>query len=405
MTVGGTSSITPFDSSNMIISLLSSASSSSDELLSTLNSPPLISCIGLVAISLLPTLQSFYITKDAIHLSTIKVLNILFYILNLVSTSQKGRLDGIQQQQLVNNTTNLIQDNNDDKSSKIINQLTIDRNRSLFNPSGWAFIIWAPIFIGELIFTLSSSIMITNNNNDNGINNVKSQAMTMTNSITSIFRQTSAGFIIGQLFQSLWSASFRPKYFVNKKKPLVIFISASMLAGIAISLSYAHSSYALIHNIYNIKQYCLYFLPISLHYGWTTAATLVNINGNIATLYSTNKKMIAWTGHISAAIATAIGVIITLTKRSPIYGGVISWALMACSTGMNNRIKEINIDNNNKDNIKKKTWYKDESIMAFKDLQNEPGYYGAIKQKWLCRVGSIISGCTSLVIAFMIHRS
>ena len=83
--------------------------------------------------------------------------------------------------------------------------------------------------------------------------------------------------MMGQIFQTLWTASFRPKY-----KGRLIYISGAMLTGIAYSLSRAHAGFVFDGSLYDMKEYLLYFLPMTLHFGWTTAAALVNWNGSIA---------------------------------------------------------------------------------------------------------------------------
>lgn len=153
--------------------------------------------------------------------------------------------------------------------------------------------------------------------------------------------QMTGPFVVANLFQTLWTASFRPKY-----KGPYRWVSAGMLGGVAYALSKAHTALLGLGG----GPYLLLGLPISLHFGWTTAATLVNINGSLAANLSQeqdndndnkNKKssVLAWVGHGSVWLATSLGVWITVQRRAPVYGGVIAWALTAVADGMRERIE------------------------------------------------------------------
>jgi hypothetical protein len=57
-----------------------------------------------------------------------------------------------------------------------------------------------------------------------------------------------------------------------------------------------------------------WFLPMTVHFGWTTAATLVNLNGSFAMQESTSDRTIVAVGHASALTAAALGVGVTLAQ-------------------------------------------------------------------------------------------
>merc|ERR1711934_396531 len=104
---------------------------------------------------------------------------------------------------------------------------------------------------------------------------------------------------MAQLFQTLWTTSFRPKY-----KGSQMYISTAMLSGTAYSLSKAHDAISSFPKIISIPEYCIYFLPLTLHFGWTTAASLVNLNGSFAMQDSPSAKHVAWLGHLSVIFAS-----------------------------------------------------------------------------------------------------
>jgi len=183
---------------------------------------------------------------------------------------------------------------------------------------------------------------------------------------------------MGQIFQTLWTASFRPKY-----KGRLIYISGAMLTGIAYSMSRAHAGFVFDGSLYAKKEYLLFFLPMTLHFGWTTAAALVNWNGSIAMGENVSPKLVAWTGHFSIALATGLGVFVSLTRQAPVFGGVIAWALTACATGMYQRLEET----------------KDERD------QKRAGIYGARVQQWLCGIGAVVSGAASVMAAISLQKA
>lgn len=183
--------------------------------------------------------------------------------------------------------------------------------------------------------------------------------------------------MIGQLFQTLWAASFRPKYDGN-----LVYISAAMLSGIAWSLSRANAGFAFAGDSLSLGQYLLYFLPMSLHFGWTLAAALVNINGNIAAPANVSPAVVAGAGHISAIAAAGLGILVTFLRQAPVVGATIAWALTACYTGMEKRLGQAS-------NVKDRA---------------QVGIFGARVQKWLCGIGAVLSACTSVAVALSYRK-
>lgn len=289
----------------------------------------------------LPPLETA-IRDGAISFLALKTANALLYAVNLYAAQQPGRLDGRKEKELQQGS----------KGKKDLFQTY--RDRTLVMPSGWAFIIWPFIFLGELVFCASSFL-------------VKE-----TSPVADVIKKVSSGFMVGQIFQTLWAASFRPKY-----EGKLMYVSAAMLSGIAWSMSRAHAAFALAGNSYGWGQYLLYFAPMSLHFGWTTAASLVNLNGNIASPENVSPAVVAGAGHVSVLVATGLGVSVTLLRQAPVFGAVISWALTACYTGLESRCEKAK-------DVKDRT---------------QVGLYGARVQKWLCAAGAIVSAGVSIAVA------
>ena len=229
--------------------------------------------------------------------------------------------------------------------------------------------------------------------------------------------------MMSQLFQILWCASFRPKYnrslsssssssaTVGGGGGLYKYLSVFNLTGIAVSLSFCHDAFttnskSAASSSYSNMNYWCYFLPLTLHFGWTTAASLVNLNGmyamrsrttssssdndnndNSSVTEEAKAKSVAVLGNISVLIATTIGITVTTIRNAPVYGGVICWALTAVSFGLKKRLSLL-LDNNNNDIAKIKN-------------KNKVGMYGAKTQHTLCQIGAIACAMTSaFVVAF-----
>lgn len=328
--------------------------------LSALNSPPLVATTGLGLTYVLPQIEN---TIASCPWSTIRILNLLAYTINFVSVSRPGRMDG--------------QSVADDGA------LSPRNGRTLVAPAGWAFAIWGPIFLGEAI-GIASQFCIWESNAAN-------------QPLIQLFKKTSGSFIIAQLFQSLWCAAFRPKY--NGIKTLV---SVGMLSMTAYSLSRVHeifTSSAMLSS-YNNLQYGLFFFPMALHFGWTTAASLVNLNGAIAMNKDTNEKIIAIVGHLSVIGATALGIYLACERNAPVYSGVIAWALSAVADSMKKRInagKSIEGDKNNKKLGRKN----------LKEAASIGNLNGASIQYILAKSGALMNAATSSIIAgtFLLNRS
>ena len=185
-----------------------------------------------------------------------------------------------------------------------------------------------------------------------------------------LLRKTAGPFTFAHIFQSLWCAAFRKKYSGN-----LMYISFGMLSATAFSLSKAHAAYSSESSTYSFATYAKLFLPISMHCGWTVAASLVNLNGAFSMKEPSSPKAIALLGHVSVVAAAVVGVVITTTRKAPVFGGVVSWALLAVADGMKQRLakakKEDNMDASN--------------------------LVGAATQRMLCLLGAAASGAAVIV--------
>mmetsp|Transcript_2762 Transcript_2762/g.4170 ORF Transcript_2762/g.4170 Transcript_2762/m.4170 type:complete len:335 (-) Transcript_2762:122-1126(-) len=320
--------------------------------LSALNYPPLVLVSGMGLGAALPAIEKLV---SASPWEVIRIANLLSYALNYISVSRPGRLDG---------------------QASEGGELAPISGRTLVAPAGWAFAIWAPIFLGELISVTAPFLMKQQGNEK----------------IIGLLKQTSGPFIVAQAMQSLWCAAFRPKY-----EGAARFVSAGLLSATAYSLSRAHAIFTAPanRNTYSSLQYVIYFLPMALHFGWTTAASLVNLNGSISMMENTSSKMVALVGHASVVAASGLGVFLTMTRNAPVFGGVIAWALTACAESMKKRLASA------EDEAEKKPFLnaKNRKAKGSPDVKKEiVGIEGAATQLFLTRAGAVVN---ALTVAFV----
>ncbi|OEU08606.1 hypothetical protein FRACYDRAFT_196133 [Fragilariopsis cylindrus CCMP1102] len=351
--------------------------------LEALNSPPLIGILTAGCYCALPFVVNNPLFSR-LPWSTIKGMNILAYGISIYSVTRPGRYDSQQSTSSPSSSKQASElknkKKNDDVDVDVVddigNEFQDGNNRSLLNPAGYAFSIWGIIFIGELIMVSTPYIIIS----------------PPPTSTQLIIREITGPYMMSQLFQILWCASFRPKY--NRLSSAVggsglyKYLSVFNLTGIAVSLSFCHDAFTTnnksdVSSSYSNMNYWCYFLPLTLHFGWTTAASLVNLNGMYAMRSPTSTKSVAVLGNFSVIIATTIGITVTYIRNAPVYGGVISWALTAVSFGLKKRLSLL-LDNKYDKNDK-----------------NKVGMYGAKTQQTLCQIGAIACAMTSaFVVAF-----
>lgn len=400
-----------------------SISTATGRILSNLNQPVLTAGGGLAAAVAIPFLE-----RTVVPWSILKWIHLATFAFNYWAARQPGRIDGIRSsnnsstQPQPTDSSNKDDDADDDESSILLQQaLSLRRGGTLLTPAGWAFAIWAPIFVGELASTIRALVL------------VDAAASEASPIVVDILQRASAGFIVAQIFQTLWAASFRPKYIPRTRSSLAetttkskfkrrfrqwtTYISCFHLTGIAVALSRAHAAYSpdrwsrKYNNSRpttsspsngNISQtdYILHLLPMTLHFGWTTAAALVNWNGSLAMDATSSAQQVATAGIASTVLATVVGIAVTVTRQAPVYGAVLAWALAACASAMEQRIQE---RERQVRQVKKKLWRNNDTATAAK-IRQRKGFYGAEVQQLMCRAGAAVTGAVACGVALLLQQ-
>eukprot|EP00980_Cylindrotheca_fusiformis_P010009 scaffold2214_cov139-Cylindrotheca_fusiformis.AAC.6 len=266
------------------------------QIFSALNKPPLVTAAGAalaVGVPMIPV--------GTLSLGALQAANVVAYCINVAAVSVPGRIDGSQDDKMrhgnmnPDSTTPLVEGSSGSSDDALSN-----RERTILRPAGWAFAIWGVIYLGEAVFCGAQFIDGTG--------------------LPAALPSTTAPFVAANLFQSLWCAAFRPSYNEGWRK----YVSVAMLGATAVSLSAIPSSLSV-----------YYFTPMVMHFGWATAATLVNLNGSIAMSSSVSESTIVGVGLASSVAATILGMAVTLNQLStPVYGLTVAWALAAVANGV-----------------------------------------------------------------------
>merc|ERR1711862_734516 len=131
------------------------------------------------------------------------------------------------------------------------------------------------------------------------------------------------------------------------------YISAFMLGGTAYSLSQVMGAVRILTSetaaVSISRTLAIYYIPMTIHFGWTTAATLVNINGSLAMTDTVSDSKVIAVGYASVVAGAALGVRITIVYASPVYGFTLAWALAACGNGMKDRADDTTVMKNARD--------------------------------------------------------
>ena len=211
------------------------------------------------------------------------ILWVIAFLINVICVSLPGRFDGEQ------------------KDGKV----TISWE-TVFAPSGYAFAIWGVIYLGELLLSIYTGFY---------------------GKPVQLMNKAMMWWIMGNLFQSLWCACFRPAF------RAVLWMPATLLglgAGSYLMLAKEiTNSIFLESNSFQTKALLYLFrVPISLHTGWLTAATLLNFNSYAATSNFSMGSQIAL-AIASAYIATAGGAAAAIWLKDPVLALTVAWALAA----------------------------------------------------------------------------
>ena len=179
-------------------------------------------------------------------------------------------------------------------------------SRGLFSPAGWAFAIWGVIFLGETVFTAAQALPDLDPNT------------------ATTYAAVSPWWAAACGLQALWCVAFRPW----TRPPRRFWLSGALLAAESVALAGAHARLRAAIYAVPLSAYFCCHLPLSLHFGWITAATVLSLNSFVAVAGASPRTKIT-TARASAWVSLAAGATVTVTSGDPVYALTLAWALAA----------------------------------------------------------------------------
>lgn len=274
-------------------------------LMSTLNTPFSLLVSAGIAVGIA------YHSSD-LPLRTLKVVNLLSFAINLVSVSWPGRLDGeLAKAMQDEKATGLLVENT-------VTPINILGGRTLIAPAAWAFAIWGPIYILEAASMVYVALLPKDS------------------PLVPILQRTTPFWFLACASQALWCCSFRRKFVIGS---LMAQMCAPFFLGMtSLSLSKVQAIASASCGQLTSRDYAAAFCGMTLHFAWTAAATLVNLNGALA-YAEVSLSMQKWAGVSSVAAAVALAGIVACGGGGGTVAFVLAWALKACAAGMAQRLQ------------------------------------------------------------------
>ena len=242
-----------------------------------------------------------------------KILGAAAMALNLWAVGIPGRLDGEAAEQLQ-------KEKKDGGAAPTPAALT---GRSMFTPSGYAFAIWGPIFAGETLFHFGLQFLPG-----------------MAEDTKGALAKASPWWALACASQAIWCGTFRPRF--RRAGPQYLLISAACLGVGAASLGRWHGivrEFAICNPGFR-PLLMAGVLPMTMHFGWLLAASLVNLNGSLAYAPSVVKDAgMSAVAVVSAVAGAAVASWASITRRAPTVGAVGAWALVAVANDMKRRLQ------------------------------------------------------------------
>lgn len=172
-----------------------------------------------------------------------------------------------------------------------------DTYPSLFTPAGFTFSIWGAIYCFLIAYVI---YQLLPRNRDR-----------------KLFDRINRHFVVNCAANILWIFAWHYGWITAS----LIFMAVILGSLIAI---YRH---ILPKKIQGIRDWIFARTPFSLYLGWITVATLANISveQNVIGMEDWIMSKTVWV-FVELALAGAVGTVMIIRYRDPIFGGVVAWA-------------------------------------------------------------------------------
>ncbi len=167
-------------------------------------------------------------------------------------------------------------------------------------PADYAFVIWAPIYLGLLAFAVYQALPAQRHNPR--------------------IAKTRLWLIVSALLNTAWITAFDNLFFA---------LSLVIIVGMLITALVMHRTLEIGRTqVYGLERWLR--IPFSLYAGWLTVATIVNAAGVLVVRDWGGLPYFypVW-GVATLLVAAFIGLYTRFYWRDPVYGGVFVWALLA----------------------------------------------------------------------------
>jgi hypothetical protein len=296
---------------------------------------------GLVVGFVKLTASGWLVSNPAFGLRGWQILTVGAFAVNVVSVSVPGRVDGEMAEtakkagmaakraaKMATKQENTTDTNTTHETTPEAGIPRAHWSRGLFSPAGWAFAIWGPIFVGESAFASMAAV----------------PGVAVSNPVASaMLAHAAPWFACACLLQSLWCVSFRPW----AKRPRHFWLPAFLLSAEAVALRGAHNALlfaAASSPPLSIGTYLCCHLPVAMHFGWITCASLVSLNSWVAVArWAPGAKLTL--AFASTLFATTAAAFVSVTTGDPVVSFVVAWALAAVAVdgGKNDKSEEFSV--------------------------------------------------------------
>lgn len=180
-----------------------------------------------------------------------------------------------------------------------------------FTPAGFTFAVWAPIFLGELLMSVSVLVPAT-----------------LATSGSGWLQDMAPSYAAASMYQAMWCLAFREWALQYQ------WVPASLLTLAAVALYRAHfhiaTSYAA--GTGTIWGLLACRIPVALHFAWITAAAALSWNGQLAAMGMAVEVRL--TAAITTCFMAALFLSATsLSRREGWPALTAAWALYGVSKG------------------------------------------------------------------------
>lgn len=247
-----------------------------------------------------------------------QLANVASFAVNVVSVSVGGRVDGEMAKEAKRAAKAKREGKSEAEAAAGVPRDSI--YRSLFTPAGWAFAIWGVIYLGESVFVAAQA------------------SPSLASSSRELYAALAPWWTISCGLQALWCVAFRPW----ARRPRHFWISGALLATEAVALGRVARCFvgASPSRSLSTTEFLAARLPLGLHFGWITAAAVVNLNSLVAVAGAAPHAQLS-IAFASVWGAAALGVAVALGTGDAVFAATLAWALAAVASDGGTRTREV----------------------------------------------------------------